>query len=173
MSASYGQDLEVIHRCGEKEMLLTEDRNDTKADDDDAHDANTSGVTINRDKVGTIFFDYKDSGPEPERTKHLQRIKNTRNNDRVRTLNGEILYCNGHSGIFSTTELVHMALACHKEDATSNIIFPLGKERSDIAAYRYTYDQEDFGDGMESSFWNSKGVRDIILGQKFDDNDRK
>ena len=55
MSASYGQDLEVIHQCGEKETLLTEDRNDTEADDDDAYGANTNGITIYRDKAETTF----------------------------------------------------------------------------------------------------------------------
>ena len=71
MSASYGQDLEVIHLCGEKETLLTEDMNATEVDDDDAHGANTNGITINRDKADGISFYYKGSGPEPERTENL------------------------------------------------------------------------------------------------------
>ena len=127
MSASYGQDLEVIHRCGGKEMLLTEARNDTEADDDDTHGNNTSGIAINCDKADIIFFDYKESDPEPERTEHLQRIQNVRNKDRVRTLNGEILHYNGCSGTFSATEIVNMT---SKESTTSLLCHDIGSVES-------------------------------------------
>ena len=47
--------------CGEKETLLTEEINETEADDDEAHDANTSRITVKCDKADTISFDYKDT----------------------------------------------------------------------------------------------------------------
>ena len=70
----------------------------------------------------------------------MQRIRNARSKTQAHSINGMMLHCVGCKELFSTTEIVNMALMSHCEISSSTVTFSLAKEGMDLAAYRYIYD---------------------------------
>ena len=76
--------------------------------------------------------------------------------------------CNDCDTMFTTTEIVNMALILHKSNKAPNVLLPMHARRRDIASYRYPYDCEAT-DTHEDKFWTNKEVRFILLRQQVDE----
>lgn len=144
MSSSYGN-LDVIHSCGDKKSTVQEE-DDMSIDEDNAASANAlqqgdaSSAPQTSTPANSQFYDYKEESPK--RDEQLQLIRNTRNKHRKNAIRGAILHCEDCDEMFSTQDIIGMALANHKEKKKdkSNVVLPIHDKRLDIAAYRFPYD---------------------------------
>ena len=92
------------------------------------HDSNACSDTFDASrKVEETFFGYKENDPIIERNKQLQHIHNTISKAQAHSIKGMILHCVGCKELFSTTEIVNMALIRHCEMSSSSVTFPLEK----------------------------------------------
>ena len=176
MSAKYGDEIKVEHLCeprADKRRVTAEVNadiaNEARAGNTDEEGPVSAQAQIDQ-RVVSIFFDYKED--HPGRDAHLQRLRDARNKNTAPEVNGKILTCIDCGSLFTTTEVVDMALNRYKKLSSDSekISVPMPQYRLDLAAYRYTYDYPDLTAGS-TDFWRNKDVRYILLTRKFNEHD--
>ena len=126
--------------------------------------------SINADE---IFYDHNVESPNCG--EQLQTLRDARNKKKKDDIQGKVIHCRQCGKVFSTQEIVNMALDHHKKNVefdNHSRIVSNNQYRIDIAAYRYTYDyQNDFADN--SGFWANSDARLLVLRKRFDEHDHK
>ena len=205
ISGTYGE-LHVLHNCGEKEASL-QPQEPVAVEDEDITSLNNNNTNINSNsndsngciiekRASDVFFDWDPTSSLSQQKIDLQRIRNTRNKIKKDEINGEIIHCKTCDAMFTTQDLIMMALKYHrKHSADNDDDITLPKERQDMAAYLYPYDylrmldnqrNEDamsllhFANSSASSgvqvnsqvpFMSNLTVRSILLRNTFDEHD--
>ena len=163
MRSSYGDyDLMVSHTCKKNDESC-------QGADDDANFTSRTG------RVDDLFYDHKAQGHD--KSEHLQLIRDARNKNFAKEINGKILHCNSGEceKLFSTSELVDMALSYHMKSCRNDpsTRLPIHKNRMDRATYGYPYDYDLFEDlaTEDRNFWLIPEVRSLLLRVRVDKHD--
>ena len=99
MSASYNETgLKVLHECAGKQLTDAED-----------HGAPLPH-SINADD---IFYDHDEECSDCD--EQLQNLRNARNKNKLDIIQGKIIHCRHCDDVFSTQDIVNMALDHHKK----------------------------------------------------------
>lgn len=151
ISGTYGE-LHVLHNCGEKaaslqpqEPVAVEDEDITSLNNNTNINSNSndSNGCIIEKRASDVFFDWDPTSSLSQQKIDLQRIRNTRNKNKKDEINGEIIHCKTCDAMFTTQDLIMVALKYHRKHSADNdddITLPILKERQDMAAYLYPYD---------------------------------
>jgi len=155
MSATYGTEIKVTHKCHEGDV-----KTDTPVEC-------TQGDTeiVKTDLVENIFRERKP-----------RIIRNARHKKLSIDVKGEVLECPVCNETISTPSLINLALARWKEYAIQGITesrpdltLPISPERLDIAAYTYSYHMDGGCHPLKDPFWANEDIRAALLTLRFDE----
>ena len=105
----------------------------------------------------------------------LQTLRDARHKNLCNDVRGKILECKDCKELFTTTEIVNLALERWRDSGPKHIqsrlesIFPISGERLDIAAYTYSYHMEGGSHPIKDEFWSNKNMRTMLLKHRFEE----
>ena len=114
MSSKYGDEIKVEHLCEPRDAKR---RAAVEVNANVANEAQTgntddkepvSAIDELNERADRICFDYKED--LPDRDTQLQRLRDARSKNKAADVNGKILTCIDCGSLFTTTEVVDMAL---------------------------------------------------------------
>ncbi|KAL7524123.1 hypothetical protein ACHAXR_001615, partial [Thalassiosira sp. AJA248-18] len=105
----------------------------------------------------------------------LQTLRNARHKNLCNDVRGNILECKDCKELFSTTDIVNLALKRWRDSGPKHIksrldtVLPISGERLDIAAYTYSYHMEGGCHPIKDEFWSNKDLRTMLLKHRFEE----